>query len=137
MSTPLASPCGPTPLRQDARTIGLIGLAHGTSHFFHMLLPPLFPLFIRDFGLSYSELGLLVSTFFVISGIGQALAGFLVDRVGAKQVLLGSDYPYDMGDDDPVGLVEGMAGLGEKERAGILGGNAARLLKIRPPRRAT
>ena len=61
----------------------------------------------------------------------------LVDRVGAKQVLLGSDYPYDMGDDDPVGLVEGMAGLGEKERAGILGGNAARLLKIRPPRRAT
>ena len=75
------------PLRQDARTIGLIGLAHGTSHFFHMLLPPLFPLFIRDFGLSYSELGLLVSTFFVISGIGQALAGFLVDRVGARPVL--------------------------------------------------
>ena len=28
------------PLRQDARTISLIGLAHGTSHFFHMLLPP-------------------------------------------------------------------------------------------------
>jgi len=75
------------PLRQDARTIGLIGLAHGTSHFFHMLLPPLFPLFIRDFGFSYSELGLLVTTFFVISGIGQALAGFLVDRVGARPVL--------------------------------------------------
>jgi MFS family permease len=75
------------PLREDAQTIGLIGLAHGTSHFFHMLLPPLFPLFIRDFGLSYSELGLLVSTFFVVSGIGQALAGFLVDRVGARPVL--------------------------------------------------
>jgi MFS transporter, FSR family, fosmidomycin resistance protein len=75
------------PLRQDVSTIGLIGLAHGTSHFFHMLLPPLFPLFIRDFGFSYSELGLLVSTFFVISGIGQALAGFLVDRVGARPVL--------------------------------------------------
>ncbi|HRI17772.1 MAG TPA: MFS transporter, partial [Burkholderiaceae bacterium] len=75
------------PLRQDARTITLIGLAHGTSHFFHMLLPPLFPLFIRDFGFSWSELGLLVSTFFVISGIGQALAGFLVDRVGARPVL--------------------------------------------------
>ncbi len=77
----------PASFRDDARTIGLIGLAHGTSHFFHMLLPPLFPLFIRDFGLSYSELGLLVSTFFVISGIGQALAGFLVDRVGARPVL--------------------------------------------------
>jgi len=73
--------------RKDFRTIGLIGLAHGTSHFHHMLLPPLFPLFIRDFGLSYSELGLLVTVFFVISGIGQALAGFLVDRVGARPVL--------------------------------------------------
>lgn len=83
MSTPAAS----ASLRDDARTIGLIGLAHGTSHFFHMLLPPLFPLFIRDFGLSYAELGLLVTTFFVVSGIGQALAGFVVDRVGARPVL--------------------------------------------------
>jgi len=77
----------PIPLHQDLRTISLIGLAHGTSHFFHMLLPPLFPAFIREFGLSYSELGLLVTVFFVISGIGQALAGFLVDRVGARPVL--------------------------------------------------
>ncbi len=73
--------------RRDYGTISLIGLAHGTSHFFHMLLPPLFPAFIRDFGLSYSELGLLVTTFFIISGIGQALAGFLVDRTGARPVL--------------------------------------------------
>jgi MFS transporter, FSR family, fosmidomycin resistance protein len=73
--------------RRDFTTIGLIGLAHGCSHFFHMLLPPLFPAFIRDFGLSYSELGLLVTTFFVVSGIGQALAGFLVDRTGARPVL--------------------------------------------------
>lgn len=84
-STPAAAPAAP--LAQDARTIGLIGLAHGTSHFFHMLLPPLFPAFIRDFGLSYSELGLLVTVFFVISGIGQALAGFVVDKVGARPVL--------------------------------------------------
>src|SRR3954465_6130808 len=75
------------PLRQDAKTIGLIGLAHGTSHFFHMLLVPLFPLFRSEFGYSYSELGLLVTTFFVVSGVGQALAGFLVDRVGARPVL--------------------------------------------------
>ncbi|WP_068637690.1 MFS transporter [Thauera butanivorans] len=74
-------------LRQDARTIGLIGLAHGSSHFFHMLLPPLFPFLIAEFGFSYSELGLLVSVFFVISGVGQALSGFLVDRVGARPVL--------------------------------------------------
>ncbi len=82
------SVANPVPLRQDAQTISLIGLAHGTSHFFHMLLPPLFPWFIQDFGLSYSQLGLLVTVFFIISGTGQALGGFLVDRVGARPVLL-------------------------------------------------
>ena len=88
-STITFGPSGPAPApaRSDYATIGLIGLAHGTSHFFHMLLPPLFPAFIRDFGLSYSELGLLVTVFFLISGIGQALAGFLVDRTGARPVL--------------------------------------------------
>ena len=79
-----AAPPGGT----DASTIALVGVAHGTSHFFHMLLPPLFPVFVADFGTSYAELGLLVTLFFVISGIGQALAGFLVDRIGARPVLL-------------------------------------------------
>jgi len=74
-------------LRRDAQTIGLVGLVHGTSHFFHLLLPPMFPWFIREYGLSYAELGLVVSLFFVISGVGQALSGFLVDRVGARPVL--------------------------------------------------
>ena len=74
--------------RADFAVIGLIGLAHGTSHFFHLLLPPLFPAFIRDFGLNFSQLGLLVTLFFVVSGVGQALAGFVVDRIGARPVLL-------------------------------------------------
>ncbi len=74
--------------RLDFTVIGLVGLAHGTSHFFHLLLPPMFPTFSREFGLSYAELGLLVSLFFVISGIGQAAGGFVVDRVGARPVLL-------------------------------------------------
>jgi MFS transporter, FSR family, fosmidomycin resistance protein len=87
MSTMTSGAPGAPPLRQDARTISLVGLAHGTSHFFHMLLPPLFPWLISDFSLNYSQLGLLVSVFFIISGVGQALAGFLVDRVGARPVL--------------------------------------------------
>lgn len=78
------------PLRQDARTIGLVGLAHSASHFSHLMLPPLFPWFIQDFGLNYSQLGLLVSVFFVISAIGQALSGFVVDRIGARPVLFAS-----------------------------------------------
>ncbi|MEY4763544.1 MAG: hypothetical protein RI907_217, partial [Pseudomonadota bacterium] len=73
--------------RADASTIALVGLAHGTSHFHHLLLAPLFPVFMRQFGLTYAELGLLVSAFFVVSGGGQALAGFVVDRVGARPVL--------------------------------------------------
>ena len=70
--------------------MGLVGLAHGTSHFFHMLLPPLFPWLMQAFSLSYAQLGFLVSLFFVVSGVGQALGGFLVDRVGARPVLFGA-----------------------------------------------
>ena len=74
-------------LRRDARVIGLVGLAHGVSHFFHLILASLFPWLKEAFSLSYAELGLLMTVFFIVSGIGQALAGFVVDRVGARAVL--------------------------------------------------
>ena len=74
-------------LRQDARVIGLVGLAHGTSHFYHLILAALIPWLKPAFHLSYTELGLLMSVFFVVSGVGQAMAGFVVDRVGARAVL--------------------------------------------------
>ncbi len=77
-------------LSQDAKIIGLVGLAHCSSHFSHMLLSPLFPVFIKDFGLSFTQLGLLTSVFFVVSGLGQATAGFVVDRMGARPVLFAS-----------------------------------------------
>lgn len=74
-------------LRQDAQVIGLVGVAHGVSHFFHLLLAPLFPWLKDAFALSYAELGLLMTVFFVVSASGQAVAGFVVDRVGARAVL--------------------------------------------------
>ncbi|GAB3546426.1 MFS transporter [Noviherbaspirillum agri] len=77
----------PPTLRQDAQVITLVGIAHGISHFFHLILAPLFPWLKEAFSLSYAELGLLMTVFFVVSGIGQALAGFVVDRVGARAVL--------------------------------------------------
>jgi MFS family permease len=77
----------PASLRQDARVIGLVGLAHGTSHFYHLILAALFPWRKAEFKLSYAQLGLLMTVFFVVSGVGQALAGFVVDRVGAFRVL--------------------------------------------------
>ncbi|MBU3740330.1 MAG: MFS transporter [Rhodoferax sp.] len=75
-------------LREDASVIALIGLAHAASHFSHLLLPLMFPMFMRDFSLSFAQVGLLMSVFFVVSGLGQALAGFLVDRFGARPLLL-------------------------------------------------
>ncbi|MDB5933944.1 MAG: transporter [Massilia sp.] len=76
-------------LRQDARVIGLVGVAHGVSHFYHLLLAAVFPWLKPAFGLSYAQLGLLMTVFFIVSGVGQALAGFVVDRVGACRVLIG------------------------------------------------
>ncbi len=76
-----------TPWRNDATVIGLVGLAHASSHFSHLLLPLMFPVFGKTFGLSYSEMGLLMSVFFVVSGIGQASAGFVVDRFGARPLM--------------------------------------------------
>jgi MFS family permease len=79
-----------TPWRDDVAVIGLVGLAHASSHFSHLLLPLMFPVFMKTFGLSYSELGFLMTVFFVVSGIGQASAGFVVDRLGARPVMFGS-----------------------------------------------
>ena len=73
--------------RTDATVISLVGFAHGTSHFFHFVMPPLFPWFMRDFGLTFTQAGAAMTIFFVVSGVGQALAGFVVDRVGGFRVL--------------------------------------------------
>jgi aminocarboxymuconate-semialdehyde decarboxylase len=53
----------------------------------------------------------------------------LVELVGADHVLLGSDYPFDMGNENPVDLVRA-AGFDPESEAKILGGNAARLLNL-------
>lgn len=74
----------------DIRVIAVVGLAHGVSHFFQLILAPLFPWFKEAFGLSYAELGLTMTLLFVVSGIGQSLSGFLVDRVGPVRVMLGA-----------------------------------------------
>ena len=55
----------------------------------------------------------------------------LIDKWGEDHVVLGTDYPYDMGEVDPVGLIESVARLGRAEKDLIMGGNAARLLRIK------
>jgi aminocarboxymuconate-semialdehyde decarboxylase len=59
---------------------------------------------------------------------------YLVEQYGADHVLMGTDYPADMGEIDPIGFVESAEGLDDNERRAILGHNAARLLNIEIPR---
>jgi len=58
----------------------------------------------------------------------------LIDTFGPDRVVLGTDYPYDMGEDNPLQLIRSVAGLKRSERDQIMGGNAARLLKIKRTR---
>ena len=74
--------------RREIEAIAVIGFGHGVSHFFHLMIPPLFPWLMQEFGLSFTEAGVLAGVFFTVSGIGQALAGFVVDRLGARRVLV-------------------------------------------------
>ncbi len=75
------------PLRRDATVIGLVGLAHGVSHFCQLLLAPLFPWLKDAFAVSYAELGFLLTIYFVTSCIVQAVSGFWVDRFGPRPIL--------------------------------------------------
>ena len=61
---------------------------------------------------------------------GSAGLGFLISQYGADHVLLGTDYPYDMGETDPIGLIESVPGITREEIVSIVRGNAARLLGI-------
>jgi len=55
---------------------------------------------------------------------------FLIKQAGAQQVVLGTDFPFDMGVDDPITRLDGIASLDDAERAAIRGGNAAGLLDL-------
>lgn len=79
----------PMPLRHDAPTIGAVSLAHGLSHFCQLIVPPLFPWIGAAMALSNTELGAMLTVFYVVSCGGQAMAGFVVDRCGARRVLFG------------------------------------------------
>jgi aminocarboxymuconate-semialdehyde decarboxylase len=58
----------------------------------------------------------------------------LVEGYGADHILVGTDYPADMGEIDPIGFIEGADKLDDNDRRAILGGNAARLLNLEMPK---
>ena len=73
--------------RQDYKILGLISTGHFMSHFYFLVLPPLFPFLRQEFGVSYTELGALMTAIYASSAVSQVPVGFMVDRYGARVVL--------------------------------------------------
>ena len=85
--SPRRAPASPEPAN-DLKVVATIGVAHFYSHLFILLLPPLFPLIRDDLQVSYLELGFILTGFAVTSAVSQLPIGFLVDRFGARKILI-------------------------------------------------
>lgn len=75
-------------LRDDARVIGLVTSAHFCSHFYQLVLPSLFVFMVDHYGYSYTQLGLLVGVFSIMSAVAQTPLGMMVDKIGARWPLI-------------------------------------------------
>ena len=76
-------------IQRHTRVNLLIGTGHFLSHFYLLLIPPLFLIWQREFNVSYAELGLAVALMSGITAVLQTPVGFLVDRHGARPYLVG------------------------------------------------
>ena len=76
------------PPASNAKVIGLVSTGHFFSHFYLLLLPPLFPVLRDVYGVGFTELGLAITALSLTTGITQAPVGFLVDRYGARGILI-------------------------------------------------
>jgi hypothetical protein len=72
----------------EAQTLLAVSAAHLISHFYIMVLPVMLPLLKERLNVSFLDLGLALTTFNVVTGLTQAPTGFLVDRIGARPVLI-------------------------------------------------
>jgi len=71
----------------DIRLIAGVSAAHFVSHYYTLILAPLFAFVRADYGVTYTELGIALAAYNLVSGALQTPAGFLVDRIGARNVL--------------------------------------------------
>ncbi len=74
--------------RRDAKVLALVGTGHFFSHFYTLVLPPLFPLLQAELAVSYVALGLLLTLPSLATMVLQTPVGFLVDRFGARRLLV-------------------------------------------------
>jgi MFS transporter, FSR family, fosmidomycin resistance protein len=70
------------------RVVGAVSTAHFVSHFYIILLAPLLPFVRAEYAVSYTEIGLAFAAFNVVTAVLQTPAGFLVDRFGARALLV-------------------------------------------------
>jgi MFS family permease len=72
----------------QTRVVGAVSAAHFVSHYYIILLAPLLPFVRADFGVSYTEIGIALSVFNIVTAALQTPAGFLIDRLGARVLLI-------------------------------------------------
>ena len=72
----------------ELRVVGPVCAAHFVSHYYMIMLAPLFAFVRADYGVGYTDLALALTAFNVVSAVFQTPAGFLVDRIGARGVLI-------------------------------------------------
>ena len=70
------------------RLVGAICAAHFVSHYYILLLAPLLPFVRAEYGVSYTEIGLALALFNIVSTVLTTPVGFLVDRLGARVLLI-------------------------------------------------
>jgi MFS family permease len=74
--------------QSELRSLTVISIAHWYSHYVILVPPMLFPLLKKQLGVEFVELGLALTVFAVVSGLTQAPIGYVVDRFGARKLLI-------------------------------------------------
>jgi FSR family fosmidomycin resistance protein-like MFS transporter len=73
----------------ETKLVASVCFAHLVSHYFIVLLAPLFAFIRADYGVSYTELGLALTAFGAVSAVLQTPVGFLIDRSDPRTILIG------------------------------------------------
>jgi FSR family fosmidomycin resistance protein-like MFS transporter len=73
----------------ETKLVAGVCFAHLVSHYYMLTLAPLFAFIRADFGVTYTELSLALTTFNVVSAVSQTPVGFFIDRTGARINLIG------------------------------------------------
>jgi MFS family permease len=72
---------------ENPREVWLVTVAHAVNEFYSVALPPVLPLLVTDFGVSYTEAGILLTVYYAVYSVVQLPAGRFADRIGQRLLL--------------------------------------------------